>query len=92
MVQINRMILIALVLLTAQVRADGHTGITLTLDNFHRAAATADMDSYFAAMSDDVVFLVLTAVSAGRARTSGFSCSRILPLAVAGPMYRCSAT
>ena len=57
MVQINRMILIALVLLTAQVRADGHTGITLTLDNFHRAAATADMDSYFAAMSDDVVFL-----------------------------------
>ena len=57
MVQINRMILIALVLLTAQVRADGHTGITLTLDNFHRAAATADMDSYFATMSDDVVFL-----------------------------------
>ena len=35
----------------------GHSSVEATLDEFHRAAAAADEDRYFATMSDDVVFL-----------------------------------
>jgi ketosteroid isomerase-like protein len=51
------MVLMVLTVLAAMVQADEQAELTATLNNFHQAAANADMDSYFAVMTDDVVFL-----------------------------------
>ena len=45
------------VALGAVAQADEQSGLTATLDNFHQAAARADMSTYFQTMTDDVVFL-----------------------------------
>jgi ketosteroid isomerase-like protein len=55
--KINWMVLMVLTVLAAMVQADEQAELTATLNNFHQAAANADMDSYFAVMTDDVVFL-----------------------------------
>jgi ketosteroid isomerase-like protein len=55
--KINWMILAVLTVLAAMVQADEQAELTATLNNFHQAATNADMDRYFAAMTDDVVFL-----------------------------------
>jgi len=36
---------------------DGQAAVSLTLDDFHRAAANADSGAYFATLTDNVVFL-----------------------------------
>jgi hypothetical protein len=54
---INWMVLMVLTVLAAMVQADEQAELTATLNNFHQAAAHADMDSYFAAITDDVDFL-----------------------------------
>ncbi|RLA49485.1 MAG: DUF4440 domain-containing protein [Gammaproteobacteria bacterium] len=51
------MILAIFMVLGSVAQADSQARSTQTLDDFHQAAARADIDSYFAAMTEDVVFL-----------------------------------
>lgn len=53
----NKVLLSIFMLLGSAAQADSLAQLHKTLDSFHQAAAQADMDSYFAYMTDDVVFL-----------------------------------
>ena len=57
MSHINWVILAIFTLLGSVAQADSQAQLHNTLDEFHQAAAQADTDRYFAAMTDDVVFL-----------------------------------
>ena len=57
MISINRVVFAILMVLGSVAQADPQARSAQTLDGFHQAAAQADMDRYFAAMTDDVVFL-----------------------------------
>lgn len=54
---IRRALIFTCLVFGAVVQADEQPGLTATLDNFHHAAARADMTDYFQVMTDDVVFL-----------------------------------
>lgn len=57
MSHINWIILAIFMLLGSVAQADSQAQLHNTLDDFHQAAAQADTGRYFAAMTDDVVFL-----------------------------------
>ena len=57
MIKTKWVFIFILMALGAVAQADEQSGLTATLDNFHQAAARADMSTYFQTMTDDMVFL-----------------------------------
>ena len=57
MIKVKWLLTGLVVLMSAMTQAETEVALASTLDSFHQAAARADIDSYLAAMTDDVVFL-----------------------------------
>ena len=57
MIKVKWLLTGLVMLISAMTQAETEVALASTLDSFHQAAARADIDSYLAAMTDDVVFL-----------------------------------
>lgn len=57
MKKVNGLLLLVFMLLGSVAHADTQAEVAQTLNDFHRAAARADMNSYYSAITEDVVFL-----------------------------------
>ena len=57
MIKVKWLLIGFVMLMGGMTQADTEVTLASTLDSFHQAAAQADIESYLAAMTDDVVFL-----------------------------------
>ena len=57
MIKVKWLLIGFVISMSAMTQADTEVTLASTLDSFHQAAAQADIESYLAAMTDDVVFL-----------------------------------